>query len=490
MKPIRAALKHTVRAVLYTALGAVLVGGWFYVSLAQSQADLQVWHTVELESEYHGSRDDRVETFADYLALEDALFEELNRKVYESDEARATNRWSRYHRGGPQDPSTADHAWNRSMVIPHDAPVGAALMLHGATDSPYSLRAFAERLHSQGWYVVAPRYPGHGTAPVGLNTFDWRDLAEVVRLGAEHLRREVGPDVPLVAVTYSTGGGLIVDHELARLQGDELVAFDAIVMLSPAMGVSPMAAFAKAQGRVARLIGVPKLEWTSIQPEYDPHKYNSFTVNAGRQVYELTVSVNERLDDLRAEDGFVHGLPPILSAFSLVDATVSTNATVRFHDRLAPGEGHRMVIFDVDRTHETADFLNSSDLAILDALPARDARSYDLTVVANLDADTDELAAWDDVPGRDGARATALGVSWPKGVYSLAHVAIPFREADPIYGLAPYGDPEHPSLGNLQLRGERGLFVVSGDSRMRLRCNPFFDYLAQCVVDALPTKSN
>ena len=33
-------------------------------------------------------------------------------------------------------------------------------------------------------------------------------------------------------------------------------------------------------------------------------------------------------------------------------------------------------------------------------------------------------------------------------------------------------------------------FVVSGDSRMRLRCNPFFDYLAQCVLDALPTKSN
>lgn len=484
MHPIRATLKHVARAVLYTALGGVVVGGWFYVSIAQRQADLQVWHTVDLESEYRGPGDDRVEDFDDYLALEDALFAELMREVYDSPDAPPPTRWSRYTRGGPQDPSRSDHAWNRSTILEHDAPVGGALMLHGATDSPYSMRGLAERLHAAGWYVVAPRYPGHGTAPVGLDEFDWRDLAEVVRMSARHLRERIGPDAPLVVVGYSTGCALAADHALARLEGEDREAFDAMVMLSPAMGVSSLAAFAKTQGRVARIIGVPKLGWTSIQPEYDPHKYNSFSVNAGDQVYEITESVNARLSRLAGEDGLVRGVPPILSAFSVVDATVSSRAVLAFHDRLAREDGHAVVIFDVDRTHATDDFLHTTDLELLDALPPRDARAYDLTVVANASEDSDELADWDDAPGRDGAHAEPLGFAWPRGVYSLAHVAIPFPPTDPIYGLAPFGDPDMPSLGNLQLRGERGLFVVDGDSRMRLRSNPFFDYLATRVMSA------
>lgn len=485
MKPLRTLLRHFLRAVGYTALGAILFGGWFYISLAQSQADLRPWHTVDLAAEYRGPHDERVETYADYVALENELFAELHREVYESGDPGTQSRWSRYFRGGPQDSSASNHAWNRSVELRAADPIGGALLLHGATDSPYSMRAVGELLHARGWHVVIPRYPGHGTAPVGLTTFEWRDIAEVAKLAAAHLREQVGGDVPLVMVGYSTGAGIAADYALAKLEGEDLESFDRIVMLSPAMGVSPIAAFAKTQGRLASWIGVPKLAWTSIQPEYDPYKYNSFSVNAGDQVYELTVSVNERLARLLNESGVVSGMPPVTSFLSLVDATVSARAAIAFHDKLAPGEGHELVIFDVDRTQATADFLQSSDLSILDELPPRDARSYELTVIGNLSDTGDEVAAWNDVPTREGAAATPLDRSWPQGVYSLAHVALPFRDHDPVYGLAPFGEPNKPSLGNLQLRGERGLFVVDGDSRMRLRCNPFFDYMAQRVVEAV-----
>ncbi|MCA8981972.1 MAG: alpha/beta fold hydrolase [Planctomycetes bacterium] len=485
MKPVRTVLRHLARAVGYTALGAVLFGGWFYVSLAQSQADLRPWHTAKLEAEYRGPGDDRVSSYADYVALENELFAELHREVYDSGDPGTQSRWSRYFRGGPQDSSASNHAWNRSVELAAEHPVGGALLLHGATDSPYSMRAIGELLHARGWHVVIPRYPGHGTAPVGLYTFDWRDIAEVAKLAAHHLREQVGDDAPLVMVGYSTGAGIAADYALAKLEGEDREAFDRIVLLSPAMGVSPIAAFAKTQGRLAAFLGVPKLAWTSIQPEYDPYKYNSFSVNAGDQVYELTVSVDERLARLSNDAGVVVGMPPILSFQSLVDATVSTRAVIAFHDKLASNEGHQLVIFDVDRSQATADFLQSSDLAILDELPERGARNYELTVVGNLDDESDELAAWDDVATREGAHAVPIGASWPKGVYSLTHVALPFREHDPVYGLTPYGDPARPSLGNLQLRGERGLFVVDGDGRMRLRCNPFFDYMAQRIVEAL-----
>jgi alpha-beta hydrolase superfamily lysophospholipase len=482
---LKSVLKHTLRAVLYATAGAAVLGGWFYVALAQRQPDLRPWHTASLEAEYSGPHDKRVTDYASYVALEDALFEELRREVYESGDAATMFRWSRFNQGGPQDPSTSQQAWNRSMEFEVESPVGGVLMLHGATDSPYSMHAVAELLRAEGWHVVIPRYPGHGTAPVGLTTFDWEDLAHVADLAATYLRERIGPDKPLIAVGYSTGAALAAEHALGILEGEDREPIDRIIMLSPALGVTPIAALAKTQVRVAKLLGIPKLAWMSVQPEYDPYRYNSFSVHAGDQVHQLVSAVNQRLGRLADQTGRVAGMPPVLSFMSIVDATVSVRAVVDFHNRLADGEGHELVLFDVDRTQETEEFLSSSDLSILDELPPLEDRPYSLTVIANRDETTDELAAWDEVPAREGAAAIALGVAWPPGVYSLTHVAIPFRTGDANYGLTPGGDSDKPSLGNLQLRGERGLFVISGDDRMRMQSNPFFDYMGERILSAM-----
>jgi alpha-beta hydrolase superfamily lysophospholipase len=49
------------------------------------------------------------------------------------------------------------------------------LLLHGLTDSPYSMRALAELFAARGWYVVGLRLPGHGTAPAALTRVTWQD---------------------------------------------------------------------------------------------------------------------------------------------------------------------------------------------------------------------------------------------------------------------------------------------------------------------------
>lgn len=483
MHPIRSTLKHISRAIGYAALGAVLFGGWFYIKLAQSQADLRPWHTADLEGEYRGPGDERVTDYASYVALEDELFAELRREVYNATNPETNSRWSRYFPGGVQDSSPSDFAWNRSAELAATPARGGALLMHGLTDSPYAMRAVGELLHARGWHVVIPRYPGHGTAPVGLNTFTWEGFAEVAKLASKHLREQIGPDAPLIMVGYSTGAGIAVDYALAGLEGEDREQLDLIVTLSPAIGLSPIAALAKSQERVARWLGIPKLAWVSIEPEYDRYKYNSFSVNSGDQVYQLTVSINERVARLAGEDGSIVGMPPMLSFCSLIDSTVKTEAAIDFYNRLPAGQGHQLVIFDVDRTQSTSDFLQSPDLTLLDNLPDRAVRPYDLTIVGNADSTSDEVAAWDDVSTREGAHAEPIGAVWPEGVYSLSHVALPFRVEDPVYGLAPFGDPKRHSLGNLQLRGEKGLFVINGDSRMRLRCNPFFDYMAERIVE-------
>ena len=83
------------------------------------------------------------------------------------------------------------------VLEPDGAPRGGVLLLHGLTDSPYSLRSLGTVLVADGWRVVGLRLPGHGTAPSGLLRFEPDDLRAVlnrlVKAGA--IRREgEGPD--------------------------------------------------------------------------------------------------------------------------------------------------------------------------------------------------------------------------------------------------------------------------------------------------------
>src|SRR3546814_16763025 len=77
--------------------------------------------------------------------------------------------------------------WNRSSVlVPEGAPVGAAVLLHGLTDSPYSLRHIARRYRAHGYVSVAIRLAGHGTVPAGLAKVE---RSEVRRVGKEGVRK-------------------------------------------------------------------------------------------------------------------------------------------------------------------------------------------------------------------------------------------------------------------------------------------------------------
>jgi hypothetical protein len=81
---------------------------------------------------------------------------------------------------------------------------------------------------------------------------------------------------------------------------------------------------------------------------------------------------------------------------------------------------------------------------------------------------------------------TELGLSFPPGVFSLSHLAIPFPLSDPLYGLEPDTSEDYgANLGAMATRGERGTLIVSIDSLARMSSNPFFDYVMQRVEEGL-----
>ena len=81
---------------------------------------------------------------------------------------------------------------------------------------------------------------------------------------------------------------------------------------------------------VASVVPVPVLEkvrWQEIVSEFDPYKFNSFPVNASRQVNRATRALQRELE--RAErDGRLARMPPVTAWQSVVDSTVGATGTV------------------------------------------------------------------------------------------------------------------------------------------------------------------
>ena len=352
-------------------------------------------------------------------------------------------------------------------------------MLHGMSDSPYSLRALAERLHAEGLYVVGLRYPGHGTAPASLTRTTWEDMYAAVELAARHLD-EVLEDKPLYVFGYSTGGPLAVELSLRSLAGAAVPLPDGLVLFSPAMGITPLAALTPWQARLGRVLGLEKVAWNSIELEFDPFKYRSFPLNAALQVWRLANHVNGGLA-AAAADGRLADLPPVLSFQSVIDTTIAVPAVVDvLYGRLtarADGADHALVVYDFNRSTEIEPLLARDPRDALEALLADDSRGYELTVVSNTaESARSVLARTGAGPGRANNRCV-LEAQWPAGIYSLSHIAPPFPPDDPLYGgMPPDQDGDRIELGNVVLRGEAGALRVSAAGFLRQTFNPFFDY--------------
>ncbi len=434
---------------------------------------LMPWHEELLEHEFSVEDMREIDSFEEYLALEEAVFTEMNQRFYADPGTAPEQSLERYSKGSLADPGQRQPNWNRSFELGSDAAIGAVLLLHGMSDSPYSLRALGEALQQRGYYVVGLRMPGHGTLPSGMLYLQWQEMAAVVRLGMLHLAQRV-PGLPIHIVGYSTGGPLALDYALQSQQDTTLPAASKLVLISPAIGVSPAAALAKWSRRLSRLPGLHQLAWLDIQPEFDPFKYNSFTTNAAEQVFELTQSVTDRI---AARTDAEQPLPPMLIFKSTVDATVSNNAVVdRLLAKLAP-DRHELVVFDVNRFAATAILLRDDPGPFTARLIADQQLPFTFTLVTNSNANSRAVAAFSKSPYTTVAdRIEPLGQTWPRAVFSLSHVALPFPPDDPLYGAQAPEDATQLFLGQQALQGERGVLQIPENFLLRLRHNPFYEY--------------
>lgn len=388
----------------------------------------------------------------------------------------ATQRFigNRYFAESPNHPARFARDWNHSFVLEPDGPPrGAVVLLHGLTDAPYSMRHIAQRYRELGFLAIGLRLPGHGLLPSGLATATWEDWAAATRLAMREARRRV-PTGPLHMVGYSTGGALAVQHAMSAIETPAIVAPDRLVLLSPMIAVTRFARFAGLAGLPAFLPAFASAAWLGILPEFNPFKYNSFPVNAGRQSFQLTQVLQSQLRRL-VRAGRMASMPPILAFQSVTDSTVTARAVAQILFANLPANGSELVLIDRNQTTTFGILLapSADDLAAQHIPPA--PRPWGLTFFINAASDSNEVVARTTPGGAGAATDEPLGLTYPPDVYSLSHVALPFPAGDPLYGGAPEPRGEFGvSLGTLAARGESGVLIMSLDTLLRMSWNPFF----------------
>ena len=464
--------------------------GWFiggftvavlmaYYLKAQSLPDLQFWHRSDVALSVVPELDGPADLDA-YLEHEAQIFNALDRFIEETDADLPS--WHRYSAAAHAIYRAAWPSGNRSVLRTPEQKRGAAMLVHGLWDSTHSMRALADALYGRGFEVLNLRMPGHGTVPGALQDVTWKQFRDAYAVGLAALADRLESNQPLILVGYSNGAALAVDYTLQALASDgELRRPDLLVLLSPAMRVAPVAAYARIQRWLSYLPGMEKLGWTDVVSEFDPFKYNSFPVYAGEQIYSLTVALDRGFAML--SDEALAAFPPVLAFQSILDATIPPASFVDGMVSRLAGTPAELVVFDINRNGALLPLLSDHGDVLLNRLAATPTLGFDLTMVGNEDLYSERVVVRTRRAGSiDWEQQDTPAMRWPRNVYSLSHVALPFDANDPIYGTNQAGGPTR--LGDLWLRGERGGLDVPLDMLARQRFNPFFEYLEDRVVTA------
>lgn len=186
------------------------------------------------------------------------------------------------------------------------------LLVHGLTDSPYSMRYLADIFREKGYRVMAILLPGHGSQPGDLLEITWQEWAKAVAYGCNQLATEVDE---LYLTGFSAGGALSVYQSLndSRVRG--------LFLFSPALEINNRAAWANIHKLYSWLYPVAK--WVSIKPDSDIYKYESLPKNGAAQLYALIRVIHRQLQN-RTMD------LPVFTVVSQNDTSVITSSTLKF----------------------------------------------------------------------------------------------------------------------------------------------------------------
>lgn len=204
------------------------------------------------------------------------------------------------------------------------------LLIHGLSDSPYFMRAVARYFQDKGFLVQSILLPGHGTVPGDLLRVTHQEWVRAAEYGVHRLKTHVHH---LYIGGFSTGGALCI---LEALRDPEIKG---LILFAPAVGIkNPWAAAADFMKSFNEWFG-------DHRDDVDYAKYESFTVNAGAQVYHLTQEIDAAFASGK------HLAVPVFMVLSADDISVdSKKAVTIFRTRMTSVKSVLMLYGKSDKT--------------------------------------------------------------------------------------------------------------------------------------------
>lgn len=211
---------------------------------------------------------------------------------------------------------SANKQFEKEAVMPFEIKPGAGcedngkgvLLLHGLSDSPYSLRSMGQALAERCLWVRAVLLPGHGTRAedlINANRNEWR---ETVKLSVRNFAEQTDS---LYIAGYSTGGTLAVDY-MSRAEEP----LSGLILFSPLLKINTKADW------LTPIVG-SVVTWLDYKKSDDYAKYASIPVPAMAQVFHLATEVRR---DLRKKPLTL----PVFIAMSAEDKTVNSQTTLKY----------------------------------------------------------------------------------------------------------------------------------------------------------------
>ncbi|MCL2799631.1 MAG: alpha/beta hydrolase [Endomicrobia bacterium] len=447
---------------------------------------LQPWHTF-VPAELTAEEMDKA-TWKEYIERENKIFDDVYHEVVINTPESEKTSVNRYFEGSRIYPPKLKADWNRSYVMVPKEPKGSVVLLHGLTDSPYSLRHVAQLYYKKDFAVIGVRMPGHGTVPGALTKIVWQDWMAATRMAVREAKSMTQKEAPLHLVGFSQGGSVAVKYALDALEDDSLSRPDRLVLISPMIGITRLSKLAEIMAIPSIIPGFEKAAWLGIIPEFNPFKYNSFPTNAVKQARLLITDVKQQIVRLH-KNGRIKDLPPIIVFQSIADYTVSTPALINDLFSYLPANASELVLFDINRDTEFLPLVRPVFVNMMSRMLPDLPQRYKITIIGNEtpgDSGTVERSV---LPGDKNFTARALGLKYPQDVFSLSHVSLQFPENDPLYGSSP--DPETKDEFGLNLgiisnaQGERGILEINTNLFFRISSNPLFPYLAERIDDVI-----
>jgi carboxylesterase len=210
----------------------------------------------------------------------------------------------------------------------HDGGKVGALLCHGFTGTPQSLRPWAEHLAAADLTVRLPRLPGHGTSVAEANLTTWHDWYAELDRNLLELSRQCEQ---VFVMGLSMGGTLAL--RLAEVHGD---AISGLVLVNPSLLTKRPDRFLLPALRLV----VPS--WAGIasdikKPGEVELAYDRIPMKAAYSLSKLWVTTRAELDRVTQ---------PILVFRSPQDHVVEPDSCVLLHEKVASTDVNEVLLED------------------------------------------------------------------------------------------------------------------------------------------------